>query len=370
MATLYENYITGDDNWHIVFGDAAWYAQTFTPSVDHIISSVKLKLFRVGSPGTVTVSIRAVTANKPSGNDKCVGTTDGDTLTTDTDGEWREIIFTTGALLLASTQYAIVVRISTAVPLNYLSWRNDNSSPAYTDGAVCTSGDSGSSWTLHTGNDEMFEEWGDPQGSGEGGAIFPSDDVARVSSIRHIFRPGLFAMQVALGALGFDIDIAEASVRAALDTAKEVEEAPPEPAETYEQRYLRLYGVPPPEMRAEPGEAELREADPGLWRERDRMVREQEERRQRLLEESREQDARLWRANEELKKRQEDARRRLAEEITRLQEVSEPLETRVGNYVCSHCGMRFSTARALATHIGTAHPGEQVYGRGIYGGGL
>lgn len=56
---------------------------------------------------------------------------------------------------------------------------------------------------------------------------YPSDDIARVSSIRHIFRPGMFRMQVGLGDLGLDIDVAEATVRKELDTAKEVEEAPP-----------------------------------------------------------------------------------------------------------------------------------------------
>ncbi|KKN72611.1 hypothetical protein LCGC14_0408530 [marine sediment metagenome] len=50
--------------------------------------------------------------------------------------------------------------------------------------------------------------------------IFPSDAVARPSSIRHIFRPGLFVMQAGLGALGFDIDIAKTAVRSELDTAK------------------------------------------------------------------------------------------------------------------------------------------------------
>jgi len=59
---------------------------------------------------------------------------------------------------------------------------------------------------------------------------YPSDTLARVSSIRHICRPGFYRMQVGLGDIGFDIDVAEATVRKALDTAKETEEAPPEPS--------------------------------------------------------------------------------------------------------------------------------------------
>lgn len=54
------------------------------------------------------------------------------------------------------------------------------------------------------------------------GTVFPVDDVARASSIRHIFRPGFFRMQVGLGDLGFDVDVAEGTVRSELDTAKDV----------------------------------------------------------------------------------------------------------------------------------------------------
>ena len=47
--------------------------------------------------------------------------------------------------------------------------------------------------------------------------VFPIDDVMRASSIRHIFRPGFFRMQVGLGDLGFDVDVAEATVRSELE---------------------------------------------------------------------------------------------------------------------------------------------------------
>ncbi len=60
---------------------------------------------------------------------------------------------------------------------------------------------------------------------------FPSDAVARVSSIRHICLPGSCRMQVGVGALGFDIDVVESSVRLALETAKETKPSympPPE----------------------------------------------------------------------------------------------------------------------------------------------
>ena len=235
MATKYENYITGDDHAGTMFG-INWECQTFTPSINHLITSVKLKMHKDpgagASPGNITASIRATSSSLPTGLDLASGTTDGNTLTDDNAGEWREITFTVGALLLAGTEYAIVARVLTGDGSNYINWRYDRTSPAYTDGQRAASGNSGVDWTGASDNDHLFEEWGDPQGSGEGGSIFPSDPVARVSSIRHIFQPGSFRMQVGLGALGFDVDVAEATVREALDTAKPVEEVPPEPVIT------------------------------------------------------------------------------------------------------------------------------------------
>ncbi len=229
MTTLYENYTTGSEGGQHIIGGASWQGQTLTPSISHIISSVRVKVHRVGSPGTFTISIRAITNDLPSGADLAVGTMNGNAVTTNTDGEWIDITFSTGALAVASTKYAIVCRCAGAAGGNYLAWHADTTSPTYAGGSLVQSGDSGTSWQEATESDEMFEEYGDPQGSGEGGFIFPVDDVARVSSIRHIVRPGFARMQVGLGDLGFDIDIAEATVRKELDTSKEPEHIPPAP---------------------------------------------------------------------------------------------------------------------------------------------
>ncbi|MCK4414908.1 MAG: hypothetical protein KAY32_15345 [Candidatus Eisenbacteria sp.] len=64
-------------------------------------------------------------------------------------------------------------------------------------------------------------------GTSGSGISFPVDDVARVSSIRHICTPGSCRMQIGLGDLGFDVDVAEATVRKALDTAKELQPIEP-----------------------------------------------------------------------------------------------------------------------------------------------
>ena len=159
MAILYEHYNTGDQGSVYIYDDM-WQAQTFTPSVAHKITSVKLKLFRVGSPGTVTVSIQGTDGSgHPDGVDLCSGTTNGNTLPTGPPHEWREITLGDGCDLSASTKYAIVIRIDSEVFGNRIQWRID-SSGAYTGGCTETSIDGGSSWSSATSQDGMFEEYG------------------------------------------------------------------------------------------------------------------------------------------------------------------------------------------------------------------
>jgi len=164
MSQLYEYYNEGDDGDSALGGDI-WTAQTFTPTTEHKITSVKLKLYRLGSPGTIIVSIKATDGNgHPTGNDLCSGTTNGDTLPTDSPYEWREITLGDGYLLSADTKYAIVVRALNGDVSNYIKWRFDTSSPTYTEGNYETSDDGGVSWSDSASRflyDLMFEDWGE-----------------------------------------------------------------------------------------------------------------------------------------------------------------------------------------------------------------
>jgi head-tail adaptor len=156
-STKYENYITGDDREYHGTG-STWSMQTFTVSTAHTITSVKLKLYRVGSGGgTMTVSIRATSAGLPTGGDLCSGTINGGSLTTDTSGDWYEITFGEGTPL-STSQYAICVR-SAGDSSNYPAWRVDTAG-SYTGGTEGYSLNAGSSWTARSANDYMFEEWG------------------------------------------------------------------------------------------------------------------------------------------------------------------------------------------------------------------
>lgn len=133
-----------------------WYAQTFQASASYTATGVKIKILRVGLPGTVTVSIRATAGGEPTGADLAVGTTDGDTLPSSGSGTWREITFSSTQALTSGTTYAIVIRATGTDATSQIRWRYDVNPSSYDDGAIIITDDSGSTWTI--GNaDGMFE---------------------------------------------------------------------------------------------------------------------------------------------------------------------------------------------------------------------
>jgi len=156
---LHEYYNTDDDGFDAVY-DNEWVAQTFTPTIALKVRTVKLQLYRVLLPGTITVSIKATDdTGQPTGGDLCVGTIDGDTCVILPGSAWYEITLGPGYNLAADTKYAIVVRALNGDVFNFLGWRADKTSPTYTGGWLLHSVDGGSNWTDYLGWDLMFEEW-------------------------------------------------------------------------------------------------------------------------------------------------------------------------------------------------------------------
>uniref|UniRef100_A0A6M3JAJ7 Uncharacterized protein n=1 Tax=viral metagenome TaxID=1070528 RepID=A0A6M3JAJ7_9ZZZZ len=154
VSVIKDYYNTGASNLNQAYG-ANWLAQTFTPASTYIIGSVVLDLDKIGSPGTVTVSIKAVDGSShPTGADLCSGTTDGNAVS-----GWTTITFTSGVVLQSGTKYAIVVRAPSGDGSNYLWWWSDDTSPTYAGGAFEISTDSGSSWATSSTKDFMFETW-------------------------------------------------------------------------------------------------------------------------------------------------------------------------------------------------------------------
>jgi len=160
MSIKYEYYDTGDTSW-TNFSAIERTAQSFTPLITHRITSIKAKLFRGGSPGTINVGIRNTAAfGNPTGSDLCSGTLDGNSLTTDEGGAWYEVTLGDGYILRAGTKYAMVLACLGGSPGNEPAWRWDyEGASGYTRGDGHWSSDGGETF-YPAYHDYMFEEWG------------------------------------------------------------------------------------------------------------------------------------------------------------------------------------------------------------------
>lgn len=155
--TVTKQSLATGENTQVESYGGRWNAQTFTPAENHDVAWVSLKVYREGSPGEVTVSIRATAGGKPTGGDLAVGTTDGNTLTLDTAGEWRTVTFAPAYSLSASTLYAIVVGAVGGNSTNSVHWHGVTPS-AYADGAAHLSINSGETWGAALTFDLLFKE--------------------------------------------------------------------------------------------------------------------------------------------------------------------------------------------------------------------
>ncbi|MBA7553996.1 hypothetical protein ES705_46606 [subsurface metagenome] len=154
--TLYEYLNTGANIASGTIGPEIWFAQTFTPLEAHTIVSVRLLLYRVGTPGLVRISITPTDAEgHPILAFFTSGQIDGNALTLDDDGEWYSIPFP-GSPLEVGTKYGIVLRSQA----RGLYWRGDWRD-SYPRGNLFTSGNSGETWSPSTW-DFLFEDWGTP----------------------------------------------------------------------------------------------------------------------------------------------------------------------------------------------------------------
>ena len=161
-STKYEYYSASYVGDVGLWGAEVSVGQTFTVGTvgtneNHFITSVKLDLFRTGSPETLNVTIKAVDGSGlPTGSVLSTGTTNGSTLPTSAPGEWREINMSS-YLLQASTKYAIILNESSTVVDNKIHWllNNDN----YAGGNYVQTEDGGSSWSSES-YDLLFEVWG------------------------------------------------------------------------------------------------------------------------------------------------------------------------------------------------------------------
>lgn len=158
-AILYENLTTGNDTNALIGGATEWRGMGFTSSSTHTICYVKAYIYRVGSPGNITMYLYENANGKPTGNALTSGITDGDTLG-DSTCEWRQFDLDTPTEITAETQYSAVLSATSGTwPTAGVRWCADESSPPYAGGTEVMTSDGGSTWSTDP-KDMLFEEWG------------------------------------------------------------------------------------------------------------------------------------------------------------------------------------------------------------------
>lgn len=158
---LYTGYNIGDneDGHHTIYPDYQ-EGQSFMVHVPLHITSVKLKVFRVGSPGNITVAIQKGDADgEPDGVDLGTKAVNCDAISDASPGEWVTWTFASSIAIEPWTTYCIVVRDGVDYS-NCIKWRNDGSSPIYQRGKLLYSSNAGASWSSSIADDYMFEVWG------------------------------------------------------------------------------------------------------------------------------------------------------------------------------------------------------------------
>lgn len=160
--TRYEYYTVGDNYDATITSSDDLRAQIFTVGTvgsneDFPISSVRIKVSKVGSPGDVTVSIRAVAGDgwTPTGESLSSGTLPMSEV--GTEPAWHEVAMSSYELQ-ASTSYVLQFSCS-GIESNYPKFRA-SSTGTYPGGYAIYSIDGGDNWSQLTSYDYMFEIWG------------------------------------------------------------------------------------------------------------------------------------------------------------------------------------------------------------------
>ncbi|MCK4307126.1 hypothetical protein KAW50_02740, partial [candidate division WOR-3 bacterium] len=161
--TKFENHTT-PDNSNFTIGGNIQIAQTFTPSISHVINCVNVKIGTEGTPvGNLDVQIQDTDgAGKPNGN---VLASASITVASIVAHEWRGIVLNSGSFLSAASKYALVLKAPNMPGQigDRVFWKSD-STEGYAAGQACFTNDAGANWALES-RDCLFEEWGNQSSS-------------------------------------------------------------------------------------------------------------------------------------------------------------------------------------------------------------
>jgi len=159
-ATLYESYTAGGDGDSDAIYGSNLNAQQFTSNTTaHSISLIHLMLKRVGSPGTVTVSLRTASAGLSTGLDITTSSLNGNVFSTAY--TYQTFTLAVETSILISTQYSIVITAPNGDGSNYVMWQKD-SGGGLADAVGNKSTDGGITWASTTPADYLFQVYGNP----------------------------------------------------------------------------------------------------------------------------------------------------------------------------------------------------------------
>ncbi|MBA7568558.1 hypothetical protein ES708_10287 [subsurface metagenome] len=143
----------------LLFYPPYWRSQSFTPQTDHKIATIRLRMRRVGSPGTMNVDIYLADASHfPTGSPIASGLIDANTFTTAPDGDWYLVSLAGNPTLTAGTEYCVVLHIIGGDDSNYPEWRGATASE-YPNGLHSLSSNYGGSWSAQAAQDGYFIEY-------------------------------------------------------------------------------------------------------------------------------------------------------------------------------------------------------------------
>jgi len=163
MSDLIEYYNINDNNATMIYGDN-WRAQTFKIGTNaqiqnYNLASIRLKIYRKNSPGTLTISIRDVgNDGYPTGNDLSIGTIDCDSITTSFSGDWYDATMS-NYMMRCGQEYAIIMRALSGDSNNAVYLRVEVVG-SYAGGNSIYSTDGGNNWLTST-SERLFEIYGD-----------------------------------------------------------------------------------------------------------------------------------------------------------------------------------------------------------------
>lgn len=189
MALLESN-TTATNNRDNIYGSSRFEGQTFTIGTtatdgNYNITSTKWKIWKTGSPGTITAVLKAVDGDGlPTGSDLSTGTYAGNTLTASSAGEVIEISMSSYEMQ-ETTQYAIYLKATDGDSSNKIGSKFNYQGNPYSGGTwiATSSGDGG--WGIQSStSDFYFEVYGTAATAGTKFQINKDDVWKDVSAIK------------------------------------------------------------------------------------------------------------------------------------------------------------------------------------------